>query len=134
MEFTPLKTYQFLQLKNLSNMKTQINLNDFLTEQEKPSYLCIIETIKDSPNKINLIRWIESRKMCNPSQSVIIDKDMIDCIYPTEYFYFFGNNKHTVVEVVFKADATVPLTDFVELAWRKKKQRAKTIEEILESL
>lgn len=116
-------------------MKNEIKINDFLKQQESTNYLCIITIEKNSSNRVRLIRWIENRKKCDFSQYVIIDMDLIDFIYPTGYSCFVGDKKYTVVEVVFKQNTTVPLTDLLDLAWRKRDYvRFKTVEEVLRSL
>lgn len=116
-------------------METKITLDNFLKEQEKPSYLCIISSEKNQPNKINLIRWLDNIKRCDFLQRVVVDIDLVDHINPTEDFYYYGDKKHTVVEVIFKENATVPVQELMSEAWRRKQiTNFKSIQKILDSI
>lgn len=107
----------------------KIALKDFLKEQEKQPVLCVIQSEKSSLNKVTLTRWRESKKRCDFSQSVTVDMGLIDFIHPTEHTCFRGEKKYTVVEVIFKQNATVPLTDLLDAVWR-----TSTLDDELESV
>ena len=116
-------------------MKNEIKINDFLKQQESTCYLCVIMVEKNSPEKLRLYRWMEHKKKCDFSQYVIIDMDQIDSIYPTIHSCFIAEKKYAVVEVVFKADAKIPLTDLLDRVWKRGDYGGfKTVEEVLGSL
>jgi hypothetical protein len=116
-------------------METKINLTEFLTAQEIPSYLCIIKPIPNEPDKVRMTRYLEKQQTLEFMQYADLNKDLIDFVKATEYFHFIEDKKYEVVEVFFKENATVSVADFINISWRKRIiLSTKKVREIIDSL
>ncbi|SDR89524.1 hypothetical protein SAMN05216490_0148 [Mucilaginibacter mallensis] len=102
-------------------MKQKITLEEFLNEQTTGNFLCTIELVPGDDTKVKLTPWIDESGGCSCDSSLIVNKNLIESIIPTELRHFCCGKRHKVVEVIFVNDASVKITDLIENAISKAK-------------
>jgi hypothetical protein len=105
-------------------MKTKISLEEFLSEEANETFLCTLEKVADDDTKIKLTPFINEQEGCGCSSALILSKDLIESVSPTENSHLCCGKKHKVVEVFFKEGASIKVEDIlkstIEKASKKK--------------
>jgi hypothetical protein len=109
-------------------MKKTMSLDDFLRENTNENFLCTIEVISKDSEKVKLTPWFDQHEGCNCDAAIIIDKQLIESVSPTDNTHVCCGKKHKVVEVFFKDGASIKIEDIVkeaiEKAGKKKKEHS----------
>lgn len=100
-------------------MKTKINLDEFLKELSTEGFLCTIETIQNDTTKVKLLPWLSEHEGCNCEASIVINKDLIENVLVTDQIHYCCGRKHKVIEVFFKQNASIKITDLIQMTISK---------------
>ena len=104
-------------------MKQSISLDDLLAQQSKDEFLCTLETIPNDSSKVKIKPWVDGAQGCRCDSAIIIDRNLIADIFPTEEVHLCCGKKLKVVEVVFKEGASMEVEDIFKMSVERIKKK-----------
>src|ERR1051325_3854648 len=91
-------------------MERKMSVEEFLSTQATPTSVATVEAVENEPELLKLTPWV-SGVGCLCQLAVKVPKKAIESVSPTGDTHYCCNKALRVVEVHFRKDSSLPLSD-----------------------